>query len=166
MTKHLNCQEVAMYIEMLHLAFADGRAAGAAKLHALNDIASEIPADDNKDNSNHNKPQRRHPGNQLVEMDGQRRDGWDSRGQGGLWRRRHDNWRYELFTPTRTPRGPSRGTQIARCRRTEGIYDDGTTFILVDDWCSPSRAHLSLMRRWRGTTSFVGCPDSKSTSFV
>ena len=98
------------------------------------------------------------------------RDKWECRGQSGLWKRRHQGWRHELFTPLRIPRGPSRGSEIARYRRTDGEYEDGTLFTVVDDWCDPSRAHGSLQRRWKGTTSFIqvklgSFPDHLSAGF-
>ena len=93
------------------------------------------------------------------------KDAWDCRGQGGLWKRRHRGWRQQLFTPTRVPRGPSRGTELACCRRTEGEYEDGTLFTLVDNWCDSARAHLFLAKKWRGTTSFIGHPNPRLTGF-
>ena len=149
MTKNLDVTQVEMYIKMIGLEYKSGRASAAAQLHAVCEKKSEVE----------------HVYERKSEVEHSNvRDNWDCRGQGGLWRRKHAQWRTELFTPTRVSRGPSRGTQLACCRRTDGVFKDGSTFTIVDDWTGKNR-YDKLKKEWRGTTSFIGCPNGQSSEF-
>lgn len=136
MTKNLDVAQVEGYLSMLELEYGSGRSTAAAQLHSIKKAKMSLA-----------------------------KDYWDCRGQGGLWRRRHSMWRTELFTPNRIPRGPSRGTQIACCRRTEGVYRDGSQFVVVDDWTGPNK-HARLPKEWNGVTTFIGCPNARSAEFM
>ena len=187
MTKHLDVAQVEMYIDLLQMEFAVGRAVGAAQLHSLTEPISVTgvmspsrfpsswltsqekaklmsthtnnydggrldltPTTTTSDDGDHTTTQ--HTSRQGSD---ESKDKWECRGQSGLWKRRHQGWRHEKFTPLRIPRGPTKGAELARYRRTDGEFENGTTFTIVDDWCNPEKAHELIRMKWRGTTSFI-----------
>ena len=52
-------------------------------------------------------------------------DSWESRGEHGVWARRHSTPRLSLFTPYRVPRGPPKGLALGLKRRTIGKFING-----------------------------------------
>ena len=81
--------------------------------------------------------------------------------EGDLWLetpthciRVHKTGRSRLFTPPRVAGVPP-SKALAAVRVTEGCYlDDGAKFKRVDHWTGRT-AHLSMARKWTGTTSFM-----------
>ena len=199
MTKNLDVAQVEMYIDLLQMEFAVGRAVGAAQLHSITEPRSltsvmspgRFPSSrltsqekaklmctyTNNYNGGHDYNNDDSTGKEPIESDDvgstrgrahdnitphtptqrpdESKDKWECRGQSGLWKRRHQGWRHEKFTPLRIPRGPTKGAELARYRRTDGEFEDGTTFTIVDDWCNPKKAHELIRMKWRGTTSFI-----------
>ena len=79
-------------------------------------------------------------------------DGWESRGEHGVWVQRHSTPRLLLFTPYRVPRGPPKGLTLILKRRTIGKFVNGDSFDVTDDWSSGSQAHRFLKDGWTGRT--------------
>jgi len=75
--------------------------------------------------------------------------------QVGVWMvRAHHRPRRELFTPLRVSGSPP-AKALATARITQGTFNDGEAFRIVDSWTSRSQAHRALDRPWIGSTRFV-----------
>ena len=84
-------------------------------------------------------------------------DTWESRGEGGLWKRTHGKPRKRLFTPSKIPQGP-RPEEINRMttrRVTRGCFVEGGHFVLEDNWHEEAQAHMLMDKAWTGTTTFT-----------
>ena len=77
------------------------------------------------------------------------------RGRQGIWKRKHTEWRQELFTPAKVNKGPKDGDKIGRYRITEGVDEDGNKFVIVDNWAEVDNPHRNLGKSWRGMTTFA-----------
>ena len=122
---------------MIGLIELEGRSEKAAQLHS---VASSI--------------------DELVECgsSGHAPDSWESRGEHGVWVRRHSTPRLSLFTPYRVPRGPPKRLTLGLERRTIGKLINGDSFDVTDDWTSGSQAHRFLKDGWTGRTEFSVAP--------
>ena len=113
----------------------EGRAQAAAQLHSAQLADPDRPV--------------------IVYPNGGRdADLWESRGAGGVWRRRHNKQRLSLFTPFRVPRGPPRSARLTYRRKTVGEYVDGEKFAFEDEWNTSDTQHKMLDRSWTGSTEF------------
>ena len=64
--------------------------------------------------------------------------------------------------------GPARSEQrytASMLQADRYVFKDGSPFTIVDDWTGQSR-HTVLKKEWRGITSFVGCPNARSSEFL
>ena len=118
---------------MLCLIELEGRSEKAARLHS---VAGSIDELVERGNSAHDP------------------DSWESRGQHGVWVRRHSTPRLSLFTPYRVPRGPPKGLALGLKRRTIGKFINGDSFDVTDDWTSGTQAHRFLKDGRTGRTEF------------
>jgi len=71
------------------------------------------------------------------------------------WMRRHSKPRRCLFTPIKVPSGPVAVNEIGRIRITEGKFENGEEFEIVDDWRTFEERHDNLGRPWTGRTTFT-----------
>ena len=51
-------------------------------------------------------------------------------------------------------KGPGRKTKLLTIRTTEGIYENGQKFKVIDDWTKPADSHRFLEADWIGRTTF------------
>ena len=137
MTNHLARSEMIKKLGILCLIELEGRSEKAAQLHS---VVSSI--------------------DELVERgsSGHDPDSWGSRGENGVWVRRHSTPRLSLFTPYRFPRGPSKGLALGLKRRTIGKLLNGDAFDVTDDHFVGSQAHRFLKDGWTGRTEFSVAP--------
>jgi len=89
-------------------------------------------------------------------------DAWRSESSGML-RRMHVIKREHLFTPFRVAGSPP-GRDLYSVRVTEGTYESGIGFKLVDSWRNRHDAHARLQGKWTGSTTFYLKPISKRYS--
>ena len=110
MTKYLGAPDIWKYVARLSMSKREGRAKAAAQLY---DILPAQPA-------TRATMARQDPDRPIIiyPNGSQDADVWESRGAGGVWKRRHNKLRLSLFTPFRVPRGPSRSTILTFRRRT------------------------------------------------
>ena len=135
MTKYLSAPEIWKYVKRLSMTSREGRAQAAAQLHSAQLADPDRPV--------------------IVYPNGEKdADLWESRGAGGVWRRRHKKQRLSLFTPFRVPRGPPRNARLTYGRRTVGEYVDGEKFTFEDEWSTSDAQHKMLDRAWTGSTEF------------
>ena len=71
------------------------------------------------------------------------------------WTRIHTKPRISLFTPMKVARGPTAGSEVGEWRTTEGVYQDGTTFLVKDRWKAAADPHAHLAQPWTGITTFT-----------
>ena len=134
MTKHLGAEMIRKLITRMSLSFRTGRAEKAAQLQSVKERAIVM-----KD--------------QYQDRKGV--DKWISRGANRKWIRKHCTPRLSMFTPCRTARGPAHPDKLKGQRITEGINQDGSRFLEVDDWRDWRRAHKVRKQPWTGTTTFI-----------
>ena len=82
-------------------------------------------------------------------------DSWFSRGSEGIWVRMHSTPWWSLFTPCRVPRGPVHPDELSAHRSTVGIYINGQSFKIQDDWTDAGESHTVFESPWTGTTTFM-----------
>ena len=142
MTKNVEHPLILRHCDRLSLEFRDGRASKASELQSLGREARQDRAHERM----------------LAACeryaDGSRGDQWHSRGSGGYWTRVHSSPRRSLFTPCRVPRGPARPDLLTSSRRTVGVYANGESFVVEDDWRQRDCAHRVLTLPWTGITEF------------
>jgi hypothetical protein len=84
------------------------------------------------------------------EVGTEQKDGWIQ--EGVFLMRQHARNRQDLFTPLHVS-GSAPVRTLCPTRITEGTFDDGKSFKIVDAW--RSRAHTTLRRPWTGRTIFM-----------
>ena len=129
---------------MVGTRLAQGRPDAAPQLHGVQHVPHHTLQ---------NPPQ--HLFHERVVVGGPASDGWEVRGLGGTWIRKHNTLRSSLFTPMKVAKGPTHGTHLAKLRRTEGTFVTGEKFTIYDDWTDADRAHRVLKDKWTGTTTFI-----------
>ena len=145
MTKHLAEGMISKHAARMSLDFREGRSSKAANLQSVARVAKQdrqTKADE-----------------KLLSIcenfqDGPGGDYWHTRGSDGVWVRVHATPRQALFTPAKVHRGPAHLDRLQCKRETVGVYDDGETFRLEDDWRITKQAHRILDKKWTGRTTF------------
>ena len=125
LTKHLNYFDMTKHLEALGITTSATKAATAPRM------AGDAQPRDEED-----------VGELQIDEHGQAT-------------RQHLKPRQCLFTPTRVKGAPP-GRALTAMRVTRGKYcDNGEAFVRCDNWTSRATAHMSLGRRWVGTTTFL-----------
>ena len=127
MTKHVGKAVMEKHMVEMGVIFCEGRAEKAAQLHAC------IEAGDHKGSG----------------------DCWSERGKNGKWIRIHKTPRRSLFTPFKVAKGPKIQDKLATVRLTNGKFENGETFSIVDGWMDLKLAHRCLKAEWTGQTMFL-----------
>ena len=146
MTKNLPRPEMEKYLTMLNIEFRAGRAVKAPHLYAM--VEDKLFEERRRKEQ---KPEERRQGRML-------KDYWVETNNGV--RRVHLKQRRALFTPIDVDAAgcPRAWSAMNRSRLTEGTLEDGTPFMLQDNWTTPEIAHRLMRQRWTGTTTFCTTP--------
>jgi hypothetical protein len=145
MTKHLQDSMICKHIARMCLEFREGRSDKAANLQSVSKTAKleRLAKSNNKLKS---------VCNMFASVDGG--DYWHERGGNGKWIRAHCTPRTHLFTPAKVTKGPADLDKLRCARITKGVYSNGETFLISDDWREAARAHEKLKLSWTGVTEF------------
>ncbi len=128
LTKHLAAHDMQRHLTKLCVEVRSDRAGSAPQLSRVSEVVDD--ADDHND-----------------------LDDWDHLQYSVV--RRHGRPRRSLFTPLRV-RGSPPVRALTPVRITEGRFcDTGEKFRRTDAWTTRSTSHLSMPRRWTGTTTFL-----------
>ena len=128
LTKHLAAHDLQRHLTRLCVEVRADRAGSAPELNKVNEIVDDADRYNDLDDW-------KHLDHSLV--------------------RRHGRPRRSLFTPLRVEGSPP-VKALTPVRITEGKYcDNGEAFRRTDSWTTRSTSHLSMPRRWTGTTTFL-----------
>ena len=151
MTKHLRNAVILKHLQNLSLRHVSGRADMAANLHDLQ------PKTENKlcKFDRRLKSEKADSVNEQEFSGAPRGDHWSERGEYGRWVRVHFTPRDTRFDPWQARNGPGRKTRLRPSRRTIGVFDDGETFDVTDDWRGRDYTDRDLPRGWTGKNVFL-----------
>jgi len=139
LTKHLTSNVIDRHLKFLDIEYREGRSDKAAKLHEVSRAERKIKYEDKM---------------VISSFQSGQSDRWEHKGEEDKWSRRHTTARRALFTPYKVAKGPGRKTKLLTMRITEGVYENGQKFKLIDDWTKPSESHRLLEADWIGRTIF------------
>ena len=145
MTKHLQDGMIRKHVARMCMEFRDGRSDKAANLQSVSQAVKrerQTKAEE-KLNIIYTVFDKIHGG-----------DYWHARGGDGEWIRAHATPRTHLFTPAKVSKGPVCLDKLTGCRITKGVYKNGETFVISDNWRDKECAHEKLNREWTGVTFF------------
>ena len=145
-TKHLQDGMICKHIARMCLEFRDGRSDKAAILQSVSKAAKLERQVKSTDKLNTIC-------NMLAKVCGG--DYRHERGGDGKRNRAHSTPMTHLFTPARVSKGPVDLDKLMCSRVTRGVYSNGETFVINDDWREQVRAHEKLKLNWTGVTEFA-----------
>ena len=145
-TKHLDEASMTGHLERLGFQLRKDRASSAPSVHLLREGGKERKV--RIEEYCEIEPQE----TMREDQHGEQEDYWTEHGD--FLVRRHQRARRELFTPLRVQGSPP-AKALTGTRITAGVYEDGSTFRVVDAWTARAHAHAVMSGPWKGTTTFV-----------